>query len=463
MANRTPTKRKGIDDAALAKLAPRSTQYRHGIGSGLYLLVKPNGTKIFRFDYAFGTYTEGKHIGEPIRKTISFGIFPDMTVSQAMDALKAARDQLKAGNDPLEVKALGDAAPEANGFPPFSKAAKGWLTTLEGKSYKTKNRAENMVRYLCEGVDRDGIKVPGFGNVTTDNVKRDHLEALLVAFEDEYETRRRLLPAAREIVAYARPRRMWPDRVSPFDDVSATKGFKDHVTESRPAITEAKAFGELLRKIDDHRADKRRTERHVHELFGLKLLALTFVRPGTVELAEWSEFEFGDVNQWVIPFEKLKMRTERRKAGKDKRDLIVPLSRQAIELLMELRKRTGNSRYLFPGIAKADREKEIGMPAGRLNDALIELGYQGVHCAHGFRSTASTMLNAERITLNGHQMLRWPEQGALIEVQLDHDDESTRAIYNRGGRLTERAQIMQFWADKVDAMRDGAQVIKLAA
>ncbi|WFU39080.1 integrase arm-type DNA-binding domain-containing protein [Bradyrhizobium sp. CB82] len=301
MANRTPTKRKGIDDAALAKLPAKSTQYRHGIGSGLYLLVKPNGTKIFRFDYAFGLYTEGKHIGEPIRKTISFGIFDEMKVGEAMNALTAARDHLKAGRDPLAIKALGDEAPEANGFPLFEKAAKGWLTTLAGKSYKTRNRAENMVRYLCEGVDRNGIKMAGFGKVATDQVKGSHLSALLVAFENEYETRRRLLPAARDIIDYAMPRGMWPEDYAPFDRLSASKGFAEHVAGSRPAITEPKPFGELLRKIETYRADKIKTTRHVHEQIALKLLALTFVRPGNVEQAEWSEFEFGEVNQWTIP------------------------------------------------------------------------------------------------------------------------------------------------------------------
>lgn len=465
MANRTPTKRKGIDDAALAKLAPRSTQYRHGIGSGLYLLVKPNGTKIFRFDYAFGTYTEGKHIGEPIRKTISFGMFDEMKVGEAMTALTAARDHLKAGRDPLAIRELGDAAPEANGFPLFEKTAKGWLTTLAGKSYKTRNRAENMVRYLCEGVDRDGTKVPGVGKVPNDQVKGNHLSRLLVAFENEYETRRRLLPAARDIVDYAMARGMWPEDYAPFDRLSASKGYAEHVSEPRPAIIEPKPFGELLRKIEAYRNGKAKTTRHIHEQIALKLLALTFVRPGNVEQAEWSEFGFGEVNVWTIPAPKLKMFSQRRKAKKDNaaRDLVIPLSRQAVALLMELRKRTGNSRYLFPGVSKDDPEEEIGLPSGRLNDALVALGYQGVHCAHGFRSSASTMLNKERITINGHQIERWPEQGALIEVQLDHDDASTRAIYNRGGRMTERTDMMQFWADKVDAMRDGAEVIKLVA
>jgi hypothetical protein len=73
---------------------------------------------------------------------------------------------------------------------------------------------------------------------------------------------------------------------------------------------------------------------------------------------------------------------------------------------MELRKRTSNSRYLFPGVSKDDPEKEIGLPTGRLNDALIELGYQGIHCAHGFRSSASTTLNKERIVINGHEIER---------------------------------------------------------
>jgi integrase len=467
MPNRRPTKRKDIDDDALAKLEPKAKQYRHRISSALYLLVKPNGTKIFRRDYPFGTYSEGPRIGKPQIRTITYGNFPEMNLEQALKANKTARELLKAGRDPLEAKKLGEQAEGATGFPPFRVPAKGYLTTLEGKSYKTKNRAENMVRYLCDGVElADGTKVAGFGHVTTDKVDEDHLLKILDAFGDQYETRRRLLPVARDVIDYAKRKLMWPKNYAPFAGVSASKGFADHVTESRPAIIEPKPFGELLRKIDGHRADKLKTTRHRHELIGLKLLALTFVRPGDVEQADWSEFEYGgEVNKWTIPAAKLKMFSQRRKAKKDSaaRDLVVPLSRQAVALLMDLRKLTGNSQYLFPGVSKDDPEKEIGMPTGRLNDALVELGYQGIHCAHGFRSSASTMLNAERVTINGHQSVRWPEQGALIEVQLDHDDASTRAIYNRGGRMTERAELMQFWADRIDAMRDGAMVIKMAA
>jgi integrase len=179
--------------------------------------------------------------------------------------------------------------------------------------------------------------------------------------------------------------------------------------------------------------------------YGLKLLALTFVRPGTVQKAEWANFDL-KAGLWVVPFKQLKMASQRKKAGASESDHIVPLSRQALALLRKLHAITGGSRYLFPG-----RQTNRTMSENTLNVALIALGYKSVHCAHGYRASASTILNKERVDC------RRRFERSLIELQLDHQDQSVRAIYDRDDCLPERIQLMQFWADKIDGLRAGKE------
>jgi integrase len=150
-------------------------------------------------------------------------------------------------------------------------------------------------------------------------------------------------------------------------------------------------------------------------------------------------------------FEGLKMATERSEAGKSEDDYVIPLSRQAVALLRELHKITGDDEYLFPGRGDGRTISE-----NTLNYALLGLGYKGIHCAHGFRSSASTMLNRERV--NGRRRF----ERELIEMQQDRLDASTRAVYDRDDRLPERVGLMQFWADKIDALRDDQSSVQLA-
>jgi hypothetical protein len=125
---------------------------------------------------------------------------------------------------------------------------------------------------------------------------------------------------------------------------------------------------------------------------------------------------------------------------------VVPLCRQAVALLRELKRQSGQGRHVFPG------RKARPISTNALELALKSLGYQDMHCPHGFRSSASTLLNAERIVVDGNELPRFAPQA--IEFQLEHVDKSTAAIYNRDQRLAERAKMMQFWADKIDKLRE---------
>ena len=170
--------------------------------------------------------------------------------------------------------------------------------------------------------------------------------------------------------------------------------------------------------------------------YALKLLPLTFVRPGELRGAEWSEFDL-DNAEWRIPASRMKMREQH----------VVPLSSQAVTFLRELQPLTGSGRYVFPSL----RTNERPISNNTLNAALRRLGFSGDEMvSHGFRSMASTCLN---------------EQGwhpDLIELQLAHAErDEVRGAYNRAQRLAERRKMMQSWANYLDGLRMGANVVSL--
>ena len=421
-----------LTDTALRHVKPREKSYKLADGGGLYLLVNPHGSMLWRYKFTFA----GKE------KLLTLGQYPAVKLAAARQAHQDAKIKLQAGSDPSAARQAERAERQAADAEAalcgktFGEVANEWLETREagqkarrGKRY---DRDERMVRYLKEGKGT----APGFAKATMDQIGLSHLSPLLKAVN--HPTRIRLISAARKIISYAKAHGVWAkDRPSPFADIDFEAGFAKHKEMHRPAITDPVKFGQLLRKIEvyEGRGDNLTG-------YALELLALTFTRPGTIATAKWAHFDLKKAH-WVVPFDGLKMATERSEAGKLEDDYIVPLSRQAVALLRELHKITGDGKYLFPG--RGDRT----ISENTLNYALHGLGYKGIHCAHGFRSSASTMLNRERV--NGRRRF----ERELIEMQQDRLDASTRAVYDRDDRLPERIDLMQFWADQIDALRDG--------
>ncbi|MCP3475176.1 integrase arm-type DNA-binding domain-containing protein [Bradyrhizobium sp. CCGUVB1N3] len=441
-------------DKAVEELKPLATRsYKQKIAKGLYVLVKPNSAKLWRWDYAF----------KGARRTFAIGSFPETNAEAAAAALKQAKADVKAGIDPVEKRRKAEAAPEEKpGGPFFLDTITAYRNTRLHMAPSSVGRDKKMAEYLCDGFDSPEGKIAGFGSVETKLVTYRHLQPMLKHFN--FETRRRLIEVAQKAISWGRANNHWPHQlVSPFDGISASEGFAPHQTKNRPAITEATGLADLLQRIDDYEtlATQGTPRRRRLVRFALQLLPYVFVRPGTLEMAEWKEFDL-DAGFWIVPFAKLKMRTERAATNKPKDDYIVPLPKQAVAILRELKEITGHSRFLFPGVdrpATAKRKASSGRIAkGTINDALHDLGYKGTHCGHGWRSTASTMLNRERVA-GGRRRF----ETALVEMQQDRLDASTRAIYDRDDRLPERIELMQFWADRLDAIRKGAQVLPFAA
>jgi integrase len=192
-------------------------------------------------------------------------------------------------------------------------------------------------------------------------------------------------------------------------------------TESFAAIVEPKRIGELLRAIDGYQG-------HPAVTAALKLVPYVFVRPGELRAAEWAEIDAGE-SAWRIPAQRMKMRSPH----------VVPLARQALAIIEDLRLLTGGGRFLFPSLRTPAR----CMSENAITAALRRLGYSGAEMTwHGFRVMASTRLNE----------LGLPPD--LIELQLAHKErDKVRAAYNRAERLAERRSMMQRWADYLDGLR----------
>ncbi|MET0049660.1 MAG: site-specific integrase, partial [Candidatus Thiodiazotropha sp.] len=195
------------------------------------------------------------------------------------------------------------------------------------------------------------------------------------------------------------------------------------------SITDPKKIGELLRAVDGY-------EGSLVTRCALQLASLTFVRPGELRHAEWAEIDL-DKAEWRIPAEKMKMRTVH----------IVPLSTQALRVLNEIEPLTGRGKYVFPGI----RSNQRPMSENTVNAALRRLGYTKEEMTgHGFRSMASTILNEQG----------WHRDA--IERQLAHAERnSVRAAYNYAEHLPERVKMMQWWADYLDKLKAGAEIIPI--
>lgn len=419
---------KGIE-----KLVREKTVGKHFDGGGLFLQITEAGGAYWRYKYRLA----GKE------KLFAIGTLADITLAEAREKHHAARKLVAAGDHPVEVRQQVRIAKEAERTDrlTFRQAAEEWRATMipATSAHSTKWRADNAVERLCEGFGKTDIRKVVVADLARVLAKLDRAGS--------FSTRERVQHAAVKIAGFAVVRGYLDHNI--FRDVSSGDGYVSPGTvyEARPAITDAEPFGKLLRIID------RTPGEEEHCMIGLRLLNLLAVRPGELAKAKWQHIDLRAAKM-IVPAEVQKMRTER-KLKKDPRAgkaFEVPLSRQAIAELQKLRKLTGNHTHLFPAFS-VRRHKNPHMRAAQFNNMLRRMGFEGEHCAHGFRSTFSTIMNAERVQVGERKVVRWAYQDAIIEVQLDHNDASTKAVYDRGGHWEDRCEIMQVWADHIDVMR----------
>lgn len=356
------------------------------------------------------------NIGLAARKKVYLlALTPDTSLLQARDKRDEARKQLAAGIDPGITRKIEKTGSIEN---TFKAIAEDFLMTKQNEWSVTHHR------HIKECFERDVY--PWIGNRPLKELSAVEVLTTLRritargAIETATRTKQFIGQAIRYGIATGRAER---------DVTQDLRGALPSPSKGHyPAITEPKPLGQLLRDIDAYGGNfVVRT--------ALQLQPMLFASPANLSAAEWSEFDL-DAAEWRIAADKMKMDNAH----------IVPLSTQAVALLRDIHPLSGNQQYVFASNQGKNGEKHISRES--IGAAIRRMGYQGQHTAHGFRTTASTLLH---------------EQGFhsdMIERQLSHGEQNkVKAAYNRAQHLPERRLMMQQWSNYLDSLKNGAVVI----
>ncbi|MDO3377062.1 tyrosine-type recombinase/integrase [Geoalkalibacter halelectricus] len=394
-----------LTDAKIRNLKASDKQSKHFDGDGLYLLVTPAGGKGWRFKYRF----DGKE------KLLSFGSYPEISLSEARQRREEARQQVARGMDPSELRKAHRTASAECAANSFEVVAREWIG--KQRNVWTPANISVVTRSLETNV------FPWIGKRGITDLKAPELLKVLRRMEERgvLETAHRVRTICGQVFRYAIATGRAERDIAADLRGALSPPKKKHL----PAITDPTKVAEFLRAMDCY-------EGSLIVKSALRLAPLVFLRPGELRKAEWTEIDLNEA-EWNIPAEKMKM----------KQPHLVPLSKQAVEILREIHPLTGGGRYVFPCTRSVTRP----MSDMALSAAIRRLGYgQGEMTPHGFRAMARTILD---------EVLQFRPD--FIEHQLAHAvrDPNGRA-YNRTSHLAERRKMMQTWADYLDKLRSGA-------
>ena len=398
-----------LTDTAIRNAKPGDKAQKLYDEGGLFLLLNPNGAKWWRFKYRL----EGKE------KLLSFGTYPEVSLKEAREKREQARKHVAAGIDPSEHRKAHKAAKQGEAANSFEVVAREWLAKF------SPNWVSSHTDKIKRRLERDIF--PWIGTKPIADVTAPELLTCLRRVESRgaIETAHRIVQNCGQIFRYA----IATGRAE-RDPAADLRGALPPVKEKHHAsITDPKAIGELLRAISGYRGT-------FVTACALRLAPLVFVRPGELRKAEWTEIDL-EAAEWRIPAARMKMREQH----------IVPLSSQAVAIFRELHALTGRGKFIFPGARTNGRP----MSENTITAALRRLGYSGDDMTgHGFRSMASTLLNEQG----------WHRDA--IERQLAHAERNAvRAAYNYAEHMPERKRMMQAWADYLEKLTAGADVIPI--
>ncbi|MFM9921885.1 integrase arm-type DNA-binding domain-containing protein [Variovorax sp. H27-G14] len=385
---------------------------RYADGGGMYLRVKESG-KYWRLDYRIN--------GTP--QTLALGVYPEVSLAKARQRREKAREQLADGLNPGVAKREEKAAKITAAGNTFEAVARDWLVkTASKRGPSTHGKIETwLTKDVFPFIGRDPV---------ADLKAKDILDKVARRMEARgaNESAHRVVQVCSQVLRFAVATGL-VDRDVTVDLRGALASVeKTHYA----AITETKGVGQLMRAIRSYTG-------HPATIAALKLSPLVFLRPGELRTAEWAEIDL-DAAEWRIPASKMKMKVEH----------LVPLSVQAIAVFREMHPLTGHGRYVLPSIRTGERP----MSENTVNAALRGMGYGSeVMTGHGFRATARTIMD---------EVLG--ERPDLIEHQLAHTvkDPNGRA-YNRTAHLPARREMMQRWADYLDKLAAGAEILQFKA
>lgn len=382
--------------------APREKPYKLFDGGGLYLLVNPNGSKLWRLKY--------RYLGK--EKVLAFGGYPDLPLAKARKERELAREMIAEDKDPGAEKRANRERRLKERDQTFARLADEYLVKQErdGRAPSTLKKNRWVLDMACAE----------FGDVPVAELKAAQILKALKKVEGRgtFETARRLKIVIGSVLRYGISCG-WLDA----DPTPALRGaLARPVRKSHAAITDPKSLGGLLRAIDGFQGQ-------TTTKLGLKLLALLYPRPGELRMARWKEFDFKKA-VWTIPAERTKMRRPHR----------VPLPPAALELLKELKALTGHGELVLPSI----RSSKAPMSDATFTAALRRMGYNGDEMtAHGFRATFSTLANESGL---------WNPDA--IERALAHvEGNAVRAAYARSEFWEERVRMADWWADTLNRLR----------
>ena len=397
-----------LTNVVIRQAKPKEKTYRLSDGKGLYIEIRPNGSKYWRMAYRFNDK----------QKTLALGVYPDLELSEARKGRKKARKLVKNGFDPVTEKHRVDAERKAASENSFEAIAREWHEIKKGEW--SANHAVRILRWMETDL------FPSVGKRPISEIKPAELLAVIKKIERRaaLDVAKRQRARCERIFQYA----IQTSRANYNPAADLVGVVKSEKVTHRPAMSQ-KALGPFLRELDNYERIRPVTR------LGLQLLILTFVRPGELRGAKWEEFDL-EKKEWRIPAERMKMRTEH----------IVPLSSQAVAILKELKPITSRSEYLFP----SDRSREKPMSENAFSYAMNRMGYQGKATPHGFRATASTILNE-----SGYK----PD---VIERQLAHIERNkVRAAYHRAEYLDDRRKMMQEWANYLDGLKANPNLVSM--
>jgi integrase len=401
-----------LTDAQIRNAKPGARIRKLSDGGGMQCWIMPSGSKIWKLAYRYNAQ----------QKTLTMGPYPAISLSDARKQRDDAKALVVKGIDPSQQKSVAKRTRAITSAQTYEAIANELLDKKrrEGKAPNTLDKLEWLHALAAKSIGRRPIA----------EVKTPEVLALLKTVEGDgrVETARALKSRIGEVFRYA----IATGRAT-IDPTAALKGaLATPVTKNHAAILDPVQFGGFLRAVEGYKGQPA-------TLFALKLMALVFARTNELRHAKWSEFDLAKA-VWIIPPTRAKMRREHR----------VPLATQAIALLKDLRSITGTGELLFPGFGMSGGEGRKIAPKpiseNTILGAIRRLGYGPEEMTgHGFRGTASTILNETRFF-----------SADAIEKALSHEDRNTmRRTYNRGDYWDERVRMAQWWADAIDAMRDG--------
>lgn len=400
-------------DAVFRSAKPREKPFKLSDGGGLFLLVQPNTTKLWRLAYRF----DGK------QKVLALGAYPMISLTDARIKRDAAKKLLSDGIDPSIERKIQRRTAQMSRRNTFKAIAEELMVKFAAE--KDAPATLKKKQWLLD------FAIAEFGNRPVAEIKAPEILDALRKIEKRgrHETATRVRSTVGAVFRYA----IATGRAERDPSADLRGALITPTVTHRATIVEPNAVGALLRAIDGFEGQP--TTR-----YALQLAPLVFVRPGELRKAEWAEFDIESA-EWRIPGAKMKMRRPHR----------VPLAEQALRILAELRGVTGSSKYLFPSVRSWYRP----ISENTLNAALRRLGYDKTELTvHGLRSTASSLLNESG---------KWNPDA--IERQLAHQDQDeVRGAYTHAAEFwQERVRMMKWWASYLEELRERGRVVPLRA